>query len=438
MTNLYGTAGASVAAYDTAGRRVFGPAGGAPVNPPAGPVLNIITNASAMGTAAKPHLGGADGSFAETVHQVLVDVDQPVLEWHSGGRPSSVGGTFRAALSVDSGPWRSLTWDGQSSTHIPAMDAVDGVTVTSDPAPLTAHAGAMVRILAWIDSDGTPEQTVPSDLLDIAEGGVSIGGWTTDPMLYPADQLSWSLRPSAMLAPSDQSSWLITGDSNADGVGFFPEVAAQGLGVAYIKSTQGARRIPEPRETPGDWQNLVAPHLPNVTHVIDQYGGNNAAPGVTWQDVAPIYMAYWQALRDAGVQHIIRPTITVTAQTTDNWATLEGQTPTDHGQSRWDISQWLLAGAPYINGTPVAAGTPGATTCRVVQDDGTVTPGVGDHLVAGVSNIRLEHPDDPLCWSPQAMALMAAVNQRDGIHAPRSVHALSGQRLARDMRALGY
>lgn len=440
---IWDTSGNLVGAWRTDGTPVWDGSGGE-VTPPIGPDRNIATMCSAAIIARTPAV--TTGTYGSTDHTLAVDVDGVVLEWviTKGYITPEGGGVLRAAIQAGDGPVWTVTFAG-AQTH--RLDPAPGgsVVITSDPIPVKAQAGETLNVLAWVDPDGTG--TVPADgtsllTTDPGKGG---GAWTVTPPLTPSTDPggqtssggAWSLRPSRIVAPSDQSAWVAVGDSIVQQTWSWTERAlstrpAVKVGVggdAYIYYGSGSA-----------FQNRVGAHLAHADMVLDEFGINDTATTDDGLVIAARALRYWRQVEAAGVG-IVKTAVTLAASTSDNWATLEGQTTGEREPGRVAFNTWLRDGAPLsLDGTtPVAAGTAQAIRCTTIDAAGTVTVRDEGHPVTAVSDVvaAIESSQNSGKYALGAPAT-AMRGWDDGLHPSPGIHAILGDRLARDLALLGF
>ena len=439
MTVIYSTSGAAVPVFRVDGTQVWG-GGSDPVVPPVGPDLNIAGRCAVASIGKAP--GGVQGAFASTSHPLRTDAADVVLEWDAmpGFVTAQQSGTIRATVQVGDGPVRPVTFDGATTARLDPPSS-SGYTITSDPVPVNARAGTLLHVLAWVDADGTGAIVADTTSILSTDRGWALGAWKTSPDLTPADASGsmvggpWSLRPSRIVGPSDKESWIFSGDSIVQQSWSWGERALDALGYAAVKSGRGGDSY-----ALGGGYNRALPSLAYATGFIDEMGINDGMR--TWDVTAPRMLSLWRKVRAAGIEHVIKSTITLSVGSSDNWATLEGQTPnsiTEEG--RVAVNQWLRDGAPLTaDGTaPAPAGTVGGVRCTVIHPDGTVTARDEGHPLTAVTDVvaAVESAPDSGKYALGAPAT-AMRGWADGLHPSPGIHAILGERLARDLALLGF
>ena len=441
---IWDTSGNLIGAWRTDGTQVW-TGGGEVVMPPLGPDRNVATMCSAGIIARTPAV--ANGTYGSTDHALAVDVDGVVLEWviTNGYIAPEEGGVLRAAVQAGDGPTWTVTFSGSQTHRIDPAASGGSVVITSDPVPVKASAGEALNVLAWVDPDGTG--TVPADgtsllATDPGKGG---GAWTVTPSLTPSTDPggqtssggAWTLRPSRVVAPSDQPAWVAVGDSIVQQTWSWPERAlsarpAVKVGVggdAYIYYESGSA-----------FQNRIGAHLAHADMVLDEFGINDTGTTDDGLVIAARALGYWRQVEAAGVG-IVKTTVTLAVSTSDNWATLEGQTTGAQEPGRVAFNTWLRDGAPLApDGTaPVAAGTTQAIRCTTVDAAGTVTVGGEGHPLTAVTDVVAAIESSPDSGKYALGAPSAAMSGwDDGLHPSPGIHAILGDRLARDLELLGF
>lgn len=437
---IWDTTGTPVTVWRTDGTPVWDSGGSDPVVPPVGPDLNIAGRCTIASIGKGP--GGLQGAFASTSHPLRVDATDVVLEWDAmpGFVTAQQSGTVRATVQAGDGPVRPVTFGGTSTARLTPPTG-PGYTITSDPVPVNARAGTLLHVLAWVDADGTGAIVADTTSILSTDRGWGLGSWTTTPGLAPADASGqmvggpWSLRPSRIIGPSDKEAWIFSGDSIVQQSWSWGERALDALGYAAVKSGRGGDSY-----ALGGGYNRALPSLAYATGFVDQMGINDG--GRTWDVNAPRMLTLWRNLRAAGIEHVIKSTVTLSVGTSDDWATLEGQTVSQVTEAgRVAINQWLRDGAPLTpDGTaPAPAGTAGGVRCTVIQPDGTVTARDEGHPLTVVTDVvaAIESSPDSGKYALGAPAT-AMLGWADGLHPSPGVHAILGNRLARDLELLGF
>ena len=439
MTVIYSTSGAAVPVFRVDGTQVWD-GGSDPAVPPVGPDLNIAGRCTIASIGKAP--GGVQGAFASTSHPLRTDATDVVLEWDvmPGYVTAQQSGTIRATVQAGDGPIRPVTFDGATTARLDPPGS-SGYTITSDPVLVNASAGTLLHVLAWVDADGTGAIVADTTSILSTDRGWALGTWTTSPHLAPADASGemvggpWSLRPSRIVAPSDRPAWVFSGDSIVQQSWSWGEQALDALGYAAVKSGRGGDAY-----ALGGGYARALPSLAYATGFIDEMGINDGMR--SWDVTAPSMLQLWRKVRAAGVEHVIKSTITLSVGTSDDWATLEGQTVNSITEAgRVAVNQWLRDGAPLTpDGTaPAPAGTAGGVRCTVIHPDGTVTVRDEGHPLTAVTDIvaAIESSPDSGKYALGAPAT-AMRGWADGLHPSPGIHAILGDRLARDLALLGF
>ena len=437
---IYSTTGERVGVFRTDGTPVWAGGNGGSVTPPDGPDRNVARMCSVASIGKQPQ--SANGSFSSTAHPLTVDVAEAVLAWDAapGYVTAQTGGVIRAAVQAGDGPVRTVTFDGASTARLdPPASA--GHTIVSDPVRIDAPAGTTLHVLAWIDADTTGPAVADTTSILPPDRGHGTGPWTTSPHLAPANASGemvggpWSLRPSRIVAPSDRPAWVFSGDSIVQQSWSWGEQALDALGYAAVKSGRGGDAY-----ALGGGYARALPSLAYATGFIDEMGINDGMR--SWDVTAPSMLQLWRKVRAAGIEHVIKSTITLSVGTSDDWATLEGQTVTSVTDAgRVAVNQWLRDGAPLTadGAAPAPAGTAGGVRCTVVHPDGTVTVRDEGHPLTAVTDVvaAIESSPDSGKYALGAPAT-AMRGWADGLHPSPGIHAILGERLARDLEILGH
>ena len=397
-----------------------------PVTPPSGPARNIASwcNGINLGKGVT----NRDETTVATSHVLAVDVIDPVLEWVQtpGFVGQDNGATFSVTVSVNGGAPVPVTVGGGGAWRLEKPS--DLRVVASDPVKVQARAGDTLTVTVSTDADGTTG-SIPSSFTGAIQGqdpGPVFGGW--------------ALRPSRVVAPSNVPAWVAVGDSICQQDRSFPQRA---LGLRGLPFTVGAQGGDAYIYHSGSLPDRVAAHLSHANRVLDEMGINDAGHvGSSWETDRDNARKTWLNHRAKGVDTIVKTTLTLASGTSDNWATLEGQTPmVSYTEGRVPFNAWLRDGAPLTAdktvALPAGATDPGALRCDVVLPDGRVRRGTGGHPVTAISDVAvMVEEGDTGRYNSAAREAMKGWG--DGLHPSPGVHALLADRLARDLGILGF
>lgn len=407
--------------------------------PAEGSVRNIGTLCAAS-NIGKRIAYGATQTLVGTRHLITCDATSFALGWEisQGFVTSTAGADYLFFYSINSSPPKQVALVG--SGHAPVrLDQSTVKTLVSERIEEPVRAGDWVTIYAH--ATATASGAIPADLSGERAGDLRqfgpVGAALED--AYPLAELvaapeTFSMRPARIAAFSDKPSILCFGDSIMQQEDSYLERACAQLHLAAVKAAQGGAGYVHGKSM---YQKLVEPHLPYVTHWLDEFGTNDSQ--AAWDATAALAVQWWGWAKEVapGVE-IIKTTITPRPSSSDNWVT---QIPYGGvGKVNNDaFNAWLRAGAPLVDGAPVAPGTAGAVTCDVIGFDGKMRPGSGGHLLRAVIDIAgaIESAPDSGIFNESARALMAQFKHRDGLHFHVSVHALVAQRVVEDLRKLG-
>ena len=281
-----------------------------------------------------------DGKFKETYQNVfhvkvpatnlLFPFAQSYSDWNlsENEKDFSNPATYRAAISVNRGPWTQLTWGGAKSKLCPFHEVI-----VNDPVPVTVKAGDAIYVRTEI--------TVPP------------GG-------------KWGLGPQAT-GGDPKAQWSEGGTKSADDVllsdqaNFFPDVGkfthtAQGVfgtpvgapdfapaiilgdsvspyvlgAAAKIGNQAPLAYFGQPNESADRFWNAGYARqrlLGGYEVMLYQYGVNDLRTGVPFATMKTDAQNIWAAFRAAGGKHLIVFTLTPLSSSTDHWVTEKGQTP---------------------------------------------------------------------------------------------------------------
>lgn len=408
-------------------------------SPPDGPLRNIGTRmATANGGGRQVPAGGF---LAGTKHTLAVDATSLRFEWDLARGQLHVDrdGTYRAAYSLNGGAPVNLTFGG-SESFTASANQVGVLTVAADPVERSFFAGDVLTVWSWvsIESPGQPYGSITGTLENEVTNAGSWGNGFAGAS-YDGTANDWALRPARIIAPSNQPAWVIGGDSIMQQHDSFIEQALGRVGVPAVKTAQGGEAY---AHFPERWALRYGKALEYADHMVDELGINDTNTTDWVEGIAKKAIAHWGRAREAGVKVLLKTTLTLYAQSTDNWSTLKNQsTPGDLIlPARVGFNRWLRDGAPLVNGEFAPAGTAGATRCAVVAEDGTVTPGTGGHLLDGVLDVAAAIEEGETGKYRLAVLREAGVfgKSMDGLHPAAGVHRILSVRAERDMRALGY
>ena len=375
-----------------------------------GPMRNIATNCAVLQNEWKP---GPDGGATATRHLLHANAESVTLGYFARPNPG-FGAKASSPLRawVRSGPsegWRPVTFNGAS--EVTMNGHADPLTLTpsmaqnfyTDPIPGPWRKGTVMEVLTWgMSSEGTMgAQGVTRGDWDY---GNTVGSASTVPTKPMADYSlgSKGARPSAIIAPSSQkSSWAIIGDSNSVN----PD-------MSYALTAFRARSLPH---------IMNGKHGIGHHHLLNEWWSFQMGEQVKWVDsiysamltndgnggggeagiMSRLVQVWTKATRDMGMKRWVQALKTPSAARRSD-GTLAG-TP----DITIRVNQWLLDGAPVLNGAPAPTGTtdPAAVRARVARRDGTVKPGAGSHPVGdgwiADSVWMLEEVPDNAVWKKE-------------------------------------
>lgn len=406
--------------------------------PPVGPLLNVGTR---MCTA---NGGGrnvdATGSMAATTHTLTVDATELTFEWDisKGMLPVTVGGTYRAAYAVNGGLYKDFTFAGEKTFTLGTT--VSGLqTMKADPVAGSFFAGDQITIYSYVlptaagQPFGSTSGTAPGEPTAAGEYSTAFGS-----LRYDGTSSDWAMRPARVLATSDRPSWVVGGDSIMQQNNSYVEQALANLGLPASKTAQGGEAY---AHFPERWGVRYERPLTYGKHLVDELGINDMNTS-DWRKVAVKAIAHWKMTRSAGVEVLLKTTLTLNVGSTDQWRTLEGQTlnPTIHA-ARTGFNAWLRDGAPLVDGALAEVGAQGAVRCKVVRPDSSITQGSGEGhpITAIIDPVAAVEEGNTGKYTLAALAEAKSVGTNmDGLHPNAGIHRILAQRVARDIALLGY
>lgn len=348
MTPLYRTNGSPTAVFDTAGRRVFGGGATPGEDTTDWTVLQHVATNSAWwrGSAEAPGSGG----LIVVRHEIRSPAKALRATWGQFPAASTLIHKNliyqgRASLLIDDVPYR-LTFDGDTAVTIPY-----GETVTSDPLPdsVTVHPGSIVHSV-WEADPGSMLVTGQMGASALASRRAA-GTWDGTAGTMTSGTLSGGAITLAGLAPKERParSVIVLGDSFLEqGWG---RGACEAVGVAWSDMSQWLEQTPTDREQIANRIGADGPIPYDV--IVTAYGGNNSSQTLAQQQA--IHIASWRMLASLGAQ-VAAMTLHPYTDSTDRWATVEGQThrviaETDDGHTtrepaRTARNDWMRDGAP--------------------------------------------------------------------------------------------
>lgn len=414
MIALSNTVGQVVPVYTTNGRLIWGAEDRPDPVPPVGPDRNIATLCSVA--TAPATISGAVGRMAAHRQTMVVDAIRPRLAWviqggFGGNTPTPY--TMRAAIAPRDGAPIPLTFDGEHEVAIPGTPTI---TITSDPAPISALAGDVVDVYVWASGNYQADLT---GFLPGRDIGVSDGTYSQAlTSLAPVGEARGTIRPARIVAPSDRPAWTLAGDSIAQQGNSFLDRAAATRGLAAVKSAMGGDGY---QYYPGRWETMYGRHTGFADHMIDQYGANS--PNTV--DA----LRFWRHAKANGISYLVKTTMAPRVRQ-------DGTPPS----TDLAFNAWLRDGAPLTpDGTaPAEPGTAEAIRAAVIRPDGTISEGAGAHQVDVISDAAaaIEDPTRPGHYTQAAADAMG--NHADWLHYNGAVHQMVADRLARDLELLGF
>lgn len=364
MITLYGTDGATVTLYGTDGTPVSGGGGGGGGEDTTGWVTprHVTTNSTwwRMSEAASEA-----GSLIVVQHDVRIPGKALRARWGQFPAASTMihkNLTYkgRASLIIDGTPYR-LTFGGAPSVTIGY-----GESVLSDPLPgsVTVQPGSIVHSV-WEAEPGSMLITGGVGSTTGAASYRASGTWGGTVPTMASTGLSGS--PTQIIGDTPDArparSVLILGDSFVEAGWARGGAEANGLAWSdmglWLEPTattrdQIANRIGATGDVPFDV-------------IVTAFGGNNSTQSLAEQQA--VHIESWRMIATLGAPDIAAMTLHPYTDSTDRWATVEGQThraieansdgETTREPSRTARNDWIRDGAPLNTTTwdPYPTGT---------------------------------------------------------------------------------
>lgn len=365
MTTLYRTDGTPASVFDTSGRLAF-EGGDVPGEDLSGwTVLRHVATSSTWWRQAEAASGS--GGLVIVRHDIRVPAKALRATWGQFPAESTLihknlPCRGRASLLIDGAPHR-LTFNGETTVTIPY-----GETVTSDPLPdhVVVRPGAVVHSVWEAD---------PGSMLITGQMGAeapasrrAAGAWDGTAGIMTSTILSGGPHILAGLSPVTRpaKSVLLLGDSFLEAG--WGRRACDAVGVAWSDVSQWLEQTPTDRDQIANRIGAAGPVPYDV--IVTAYGGNNSRGTLVEQQA--VHIASWRMLAELGAQ-VAAMTLHPYTDSTDRWATVEGQTHrvidetadghTTREPARTARNDWIRDGAPldpstwepYPTGTTVPA-----------------------------------------------------------------------------------
>lgn len=341
------------------------------VSPPDGPLKNIAAGCALMNVAIAPASTG--GVLVAAKLPVFVDASRPVLAFDVIFR-SETASTKDVVIQCavargTTGTPKPLTFAGSDRITVTNPGNGEAVTVVSDPAPLDIRAG---EELVLYGHSGSATGLAPADQTGYTPGTdlwwavgkdfqTAFNALRTEGGTLAARPTVQAARPARVVAPSDRDSWLLAGDSIIHFYRCHVQRWATHAQVPWAKNATGGGTHGSALST---FSTAYVPGVRAATMVFDELGING--PGY------PDAMEYCRRMRAEGIRGIVKSTLTPRCSSSDNWATVQGQTPVN--PAPYDaFDAWLLDGAPMKADWSAAAatGAEGPDIVRAAVVDGS-------------------------------------------------------------------
>ena len=420
-------------------------ASAAPTTPPFAPDAGVTRSiATTLGQGSSGATYGTTGQATHTNHILLGNADTLTLVWQirtANMVSTTASSEFRARIKSPSNGWQDVVFaDGTSTATIPPASTYD---IISKPIPGKWYAGEPVTVMAWSRTTGagtgaaSSQPTVPG----IDPGAALNVTWEQALTATPGGTAALGLRPTFILGPSKTgASWLGVGDSiTATVAEVHLDLAARLRGLPYSRAAQGGEAhgylIGGARY---DARAGTALRAGYVDSIIDAYGINDGYGDSTGAAAIRNAAGFWKTAKADGAKRIVQITLPPAAQSSDGYATLSGQTPTH--EHRVGYNRWLRDGAPMLGDTPAAAGTtdPSAIRATVIKPDGTIVRGSSSHPLGEGWVTDCAAVTESSVDSGKFLPGLPRENYGDGLHFGGEFYRLAGERLARDLRLMGF
>lgn len=417
--------------------------GAAPAPATFTPDLGVTRSiATALGQGGSGATYGTTGQATHTNHILLGNADSLTLVWQirtSNMVSTTATSEFRARIKSPSNGWQDIVFaDGATTATIPPASTYD---IVSKPIPGNWYAGEPVTVMAWSRTTGSGtgaasnQQTIPG----VDPGAALNVTWEQALTATPGGTAALGLRPTFILGPSKTGrAWIGVGDSiTAAPSEVHLDLAARLRGLPYSRAAQGGESHGGLLRGAGyDARVGTALRAGYADSIIDAYGINDGGAGGT----AAINgaAAFWKAAKADGAKRIVQITLPPAAQSSDGYATLSGQTPTH--EHRVGYNRWLRDGAPMLGDTPGAAGTtdPAAIRATVIKPDGTIVRGSSSHPLGEGWVTDCAAVTESSVDSGKFIPGLPKEDYGDGLHFRGELYRLSGERLARDLKLMGF
>lgn len=288
----------------------------------------------------------------------------------------------------------SVTFTGADANRRVTIPA--GQTVTSLPTELNVVEGQYLAVTTTASS-GSSSGTIPMDYVGSGSQDFVISYASANPAVGSADLVDKNVttetslpvgtrmpQPSAVLGlhrKEEKSRWVaFIGDSLIMAYGDtkveshqkgFAVRAAEAEDIRYRRVHQGGDRMQF--WTAGNAARRL-PLVQGAYAILCDLGSNDISNSRTLAQLQSDAIATWTELGRKGAK-VYQTTITPKTTSTDNWASLAGQTPEGGLSGAWaaggvrdQFNDWLRNGASYVvNGQTVTAGSTGHPLTAVVD-----------------------------------------------------------------------
>lgn len=364
-----------------------------PFVPDSGPTMNIASNCSVLQNGFNPGPAPSAGAAVGTRHLLHANAETVTLGYFF--RPNPQYGAKEATVvrvwaRRPNSAWTPVTFAGK--VEVSAPGAADHATLEanraalktdhySDPFSGPFYAGDMLEVLTWTNrAPGAGDGPTMGSQGEI-RSAYDLGRVDGDPAkvvaatvrdYYAQDR---SIRPSAILSTSQKSSWAIIGDSNSVNPGqSYAMTAFRDRSIPHVMN--GKHGLGHAELLNGWWDFQLGEQVKWADSVWSAMLTNDARQGSA-DNIKKQLVDVWTLAKSKGVKRWVQALKTPSARRLTD-GTLSGSPDVTVA-----VNQWLLDGAPVLNGAPAPTGTtdPAALRARVARRDGTIKAGTGAHPV---------------------------------------------------------
>jgi len=315
------------------------------------------TGFSAVATSRRSHFAHSHGDVSDLV---FVDTGR----YMSGtGVWTNVSYTIKRFIEYPIGDFTQVTWDGQ-----PQITVASGSTVESDALPITIPKGAQFFERTVHLGGSIPRMALPNYPASLGlPDGNSVGDFGDNGDISASSTTMTSFGAIGIrgtVHAANARGVLLLGDSIIFGLDDMTGVGAKGGSgymaraidpqFAWAKIAVSGQQAAEFANLIGFTQLRTIIQALGVTDAWMAYGLNDlntasAAP----ETIIASCQTIADGLRACGVQRVHQSTIGPSAESTDDWATVENQTPATSGnlEAIPEVNALIRSRPAYLDGT---------------------------------------------------------------------------------------